>query len=102
MNSDSFATAWKAEMESFLNNDYLAMKASMLSLEKENLDACKPLIKEILSDAFYTLLLGLDGATSIGGTQNSYTIKSESGELSADTPGSLEAAAWKAFHSGRG
>ncbi|KWT68142.1 hypothetical protein APV28_3336 [Comamonas testosteroni] len=45
----------------------------------------------------YTLLLGLDGAASIGGEQQTYTLHDEDGNLISDG-GELEAAAWEAFH----
>jgi hypothetical protein len=57
------------------------------------------LIKAIdgaLTDGFYTLLLGLDGAASIGEKQEMYKLTDEQGnEL---TGGEIEAFAWEYFH----
>lgn len=59
----------------------------------------KILIKAIdaaLTDGFYTLLLGLDGAASIGEKQEMYKLTDEQGnEL---TGGEIEAFAWEYFH----
>ena len=35
----------------------------------------------VLTDTFYTLLLGLDGASSIGGVQHSYRVLDKDGVL---------------------
>ena len=54
----------------------------------------------MLTDVFYTLLLGLDGAASLGGVQAAYRILTAEGlEVSAGD-GELEAEAWKQFHEG--
>jgi hypothetical protein len=50
-----------------------------------------------LTDTMYSLLLGLDGAASIGGDQQAYKIQDEDGNL-LSTCGELEAAAHKVFH----
>jgi hypothetical protein len=50
----------------------------------------------VLTDAFYTLLLGLDGSASIGGVQQCYDLRDESGDkITGD--GELEAAAFTHF-----
>ena len=46
-----------------------------------------------LTDAFYTILLGLDGAASLGGTQQSYRLHDQSGTIISDGTGELEAIA---------
>ena len=86
----------------YLSDDYLTLKASMLGLNDSDMQRLKPMIEEVLGDAFYTLLLGLDGAASIGGIQGAYEIKNESGELIVDGKGDLEAIAWRLFRSERG
>ena len=102
VNAEAFAKAWKDEMCVYLSDDYLALKASMLGLNDSDMQRLKPMIEEVLGDAFYTLLLGLDGAASIGGIQGAYEIKNESGELIVDGKGDLEAIAWRLFRSERG
>ena len=48
-----------------------------------------------LTDAFYTILLGLDGAASLGGTQRSYRLQDEDGSIISDGSGKLEAVAYE-------
>ena len=50
-----------------------------------------------LTDTFYTILLALDGAASLGGDQRSYRIEDESGSLVSAGDGKLEAAAFEVF-----
>ncbi|WNJ17121.1 hypothetical protein [Pontibacter sp. G13] len=53
-------------------------------------------IDGVLTDGFYTLLLGLDGVASIGEKQEMYKLTDEQGnEL---TGGEIEAFAWEYFH----
>ena len=40
MNSEEFAKAWKAEMETFLSDEYIAMKAEMLNIGSNELASC--------------------------------------------------------------
>lgn len=57
------------------------------------------IFKCVLRDAFYTVLLGLDGEASIGERQHAYRVLDESGEEL--TGGAIEAAAYDYFHSNR-
>ena len=54
-----------------------------------------------LTDAFYTVLLALDGAGSLGASQQVYTLLDELGNVVSSGDGSLEAAAWDALQSDR-
>jgi hypothetical protein len=98
VNGDEFAKRWKAEMHNFLSEEYIYMKAGMLGTPTDHLSSCRAMLTEVLNDTFYSLLLGLDGAVSIGESQIRYEIRDESGNLVSDGNGLLEAAAWKAFH----
>lgn len=102
VNTEAFAKAWKDEMGVYLSDDYLALKASMLGINDSDIQRFRPMLEEVLGDAFYTLLLGLDGAASIGGTQGAYEIKNESGEIVVDGKGDLENIAWRLFRGERG
>lgn len=55
-------------------------------------------IEAAVSDVVYTLLLALDGSVSLGGSQQTFKLLSEGGEIIADGDGCLEAAAWEAFY----
>jgi uncharacterized membrane-anchored protein YitT (DUF2179 family) len=54
-------------------------------------------IEGILNNTFYSILLGLDGSTSIGDVQHTYKIYDEYGNLISDC-GELEAEAWEPFN----
>jgi len=58
------------------------------------------ILDDVLTDAFYTVLLGLDGEARIGGTQQPFKLYDEGGTLLTDG-GEIEAAAWERFHGGR-
>lgn len=102
MNTKEFAKAWKSEMQYFLSDEYISQKASVLGVDEAEIKAYKPVLQEVLSDAFYTLLVGLDGAASIGGIQIMYRVLDENGVVIADGTGKLEAAAWDEFYGQNG
>ncbi len=54
-------------------------------------------IDAVLTDAFYTILLGLDGSASIGGIQQEYKIYDEAGKRIGEC-GDITAAAFEYFH----
>lgn len=56
-------------------------------------------LDQALTDAFYTMLLALDGAASLGAKQQSYRLIAEDGTLVSEGNGSLEAAAFDVFQS---
>lgn len=58
-------------------------------------------IEAALTDAFYTLLLALDGSVSLGSYQRSFILTDDGGGVIANGDGRLEAAAWDAFQSDR-
>ena len=64
-------------------------------------DSQKVLLGQVLNsaatDCFYTVLLGLDGAASIGDLQTDYQLLDEDG-ISLTGEGLIEAEAWSAFH----
>ena len=67
-----------------------------LSLDSNNNDKLKHIISTLFTDAFYTILLGLDGAASIGGEQQMYKILDEDeNEISG---GEIESYAYDYFH----
>ena len=68
-----------------------------LGLEKEKVEKLKEILKEVLRDAFYTTLLGLDGEAQIGGRQETYKILDEDGNIL--TGGEIESFAWQYFQS---
>jgi hypothetical protein len=72
----------------------LLAQAGLDSRQRESVHAA---LDAALTDAFYTILLGLDGAASIGGIQQRYRIEDESGAIVSEGNGELEGAAYEAF-----
>ena len=58
-------------------------------------------IDTALTDAFYTVLLAIDGSASLGQTQQSFILTDSDGNMIANGDGRLEAAAWEALQSNR-
>jgi hypothetical protein len=74
----------------------VATQIAALGLSDGQAMALREILEGSLTDAFYTLLLGLDGAGAIGGIQADYELRAEDGTLL--TGGELEAEAWEQFH----
>lgn len=83
MNVKEFVNCWKKEKENCLktytnnvnNNSLVASKISKMNLNLEQKLVLNEVLNDILNDTFYTFLLGLDGATSIGGRMQESFIK---------------------------
>ena len=104
MNAHDFVTAWRQEKDSLLvaftgsdSTSLVAEQIRALHLSDVQIQQLTTVIDELLTDAFYTLLLGLDGSASIGGVQQTYRIFGEDGKL-ISTAGEIEAEAYEAFH----
>ena len=103
MDAEKFVNSWKQEKDDMLKM-YLAPNGesevtaliSKLNLSREQSEEIEALIDCLLTDSFYTLLLGLGGAGSIGGIQQNYTIIPEGGN--PIEPGEIESKAWEHFH----
>lgn len=52
---------------------------------------------QALTDAFYTVILGLDGCAAIGGIQQRYRIQDETGATISAGNGELEGPAFELF-----
>ncbi|MEJ2143094.1 MAG: hypothetical protein P8Y24_12210 [Gammaproteobacteria bacterium] len=68
-----------------------------LDLNSEQKEKLKPVIDTLLTDTYYSILLGLDGSGSLGGIQQTYKIYDEDNNLISDC-GEIEAEAWEQFH----
>ncbi|MFK4058782.1 hypothetical protein [Brevundimonas sp. NPDC046655] len=75
---------------------YLLAEAALSEAQREKVVSA---LEQALTDAFYTMLLALDGAASLGATQQSYRLIGEDGKTVSEGDGSLEAAAFDAFES---
>ena len=96
MKADEFAKLCRREKDSILKEYSEGSRLSALDLDEEQTKALRLWLNDALTDAFYTLLLGLDGSASIGGVQQIYKVHDESGELISEC-GELEAAAYDHF-----
>ena len=79
---------------------YVSVKIQELNLDEQQNEKLKHIVSALLTDAFYTILLGLDGSTVIGETQETFKIYDTQNKLISDC-GELEAEAWEYFHNGK-
>ena len=104
MNAEEFVNNWKSEKDHLLkvftgspDGCEAARKIASLDLSKKQQVVLKDIIDTILTDTFYTLLLGLDGEANIGGTQHNYKILDEDDNIISPN-GEIESEAWQQFH----
>ncbi len=103
MTPEQFVKGFYQERKSLLNayldskkNTEVSRLIKSMNLEEEGTEKIRQILNSALSDAFYTILLGLDGESPIGERQENYKIFEEAGaELTA---GELEVFAWEYFH----
>ena len=106
MDAGEFVALWKAEKNAYLvqlqgEESAAAAQLRALNLSAEQQPKLWAALDTILSDMLYTVLLGLDGAGSLGGVQHTYAIHDEDGTLISDC-GDIEAEAWDQFHGNGG
>jgi len=101
-----FVTHWRVEkddlLERFMSDageSLIAQKISAMGLGEQQAMMLRDILDTALTDAFYTLLLGLDGAASIGSNQCSYRVLDEDG-LIVCGDGRVETEAYAQFHQG--
>ena len=106
MTSDEFAKNFYIEKLNFLKSCFeeqpkypstVNTKIKEMTLDSTQQEQLKEVIDSLLTDVFYTVLLGLDGESSIGNIQQTYKIYDEEGSLISDC-GELEASAYEYFH----
>lgn len=88
MSPAEFVMHWRIEKEGLLElfmatggETLVSQKISSMHLSEQQTSALRDVLNLVLTDTFYTLLLGLDGAASIGGVQHSYRVLDEEGHL---------------------
>jgi hypothetical protein len=88
MTPAEFVTLWRAEKDELLksfmdtsNETLVSQKISSMNLNEQQAIALRDVLNAAFTDTFYTLLLGLDGAASIGGVQHCYRVLDEDGNL---------------------
>lgn len=88
MTPAEFVTHWRMEKDALLklftgsgSETLVSQKISSMDLTEQQIVVLREVLNLALTDAFYTLLLGLDGAASIGGVQHGYRVLDEGGDL---------------------
>jgi hypothetical protein len=81
------------------NNSYVSKLIAELQLDEQKTERLRQILNGVLSDAFYTTLLGLDGEAQIGERQETYKVEDENGEEL--TGGEIESFAWEYFHNNK-
>ena len=88
MTPAEFVTHWRMEKDELLalfmgsgGKTLVSQKISLMGLTEQQTSALHDVLNLALTDTFYTLLLGLDGASSIGGVQHDYRVLDEDGDL---------------------
>lgn len=96
---DGFAREKKALLESYLKETGTAVGKNIaeLGLSPGQQQLLVEILDGALTDAYYGVLLGLDGEAAIGGQQVDYQLQDEQGNVL--TGGQIEAAAWEVFQS---
>ena len=109
MTSDVFAKNFYLEKLNFLKSCFeeqpkypsaINTKIKEMTLDSTQQEQLKEVIDTLLTDVFYSILLGLDGENSIGDTQQIYKIYDEESNLISDC-GELEASVYEYFHEGK-
>jgi hypothetical protein len=95
MNTEEFVKAFHTEKQDFLR-EYLSQNSETevgqliksLKLTDQQTEIMKKVLDSSFTDIIYTILLGLDGCSSIGGIQEMYDLKDENGnQLSGEIEG---------------
>lgn len=68
-----------------------------LNLGDEQKEIMARIVDGILTDVYYSILLGIDGCAAIGGYQHDFKLYDEDGNLITDG-GEIEGFAWEYFH----
>jgi len=109
MTSDEFAKNFYLEKLIFLKSCFeeqpkypsaVNAKIKEMALSNSQQEQLKDVIDNLLTDVFYSVLLGLDGEHSIGNTQHTYKIYDEEGNLISHC-GELKTSAYEYFHEGK-
>jgi len=88
MDAKEFVANWNALraelLASYLSPDGagdVAARVRAMGLSTGQHEQMRDVLDGVLRDTMYTLLLGLDGAASIGGDQQAFTIADEEGNV---------------------
>ena len=104
MDANEFVKHWKTDKDNLLKvytsdseETDVSMIIKKMELNPEQNELMKSVLDSVLTDTYYSLLLGLDGSGSIGEVQHMFKIYDESENLISNC-GDIEAEAWEQFH----
>lgn len=106
MTPEEFVKNFYIEKQNILNSSfdtqsefrtYVSTKIEELHLNEIETEKLKTIVSALLTDTFYTILLGLDGSASIGSSQETFKIYDEEENLISEC-GDLEGYAYEYFH----
>lgn len=106
MTTEEFVKNFYLEKQNILHSAFenqseyktlVSTKIGELNLNEVQVEQLRNIISNLLTDTFYTILLGLDGSASIGGSQQSFKIYDEEEQLISES-GDLESYAYEYFH----
>ena len=95
---DEFAGLRQSLLSLYFSHDSEISRHDLLlenGFTAEQIELTKSIASDVLKDALYTVLLGLDGAASINKAQITYKLLDEN---SNEITGDLEGIAWERFH----
>ena len=108
MTPEEFVQCFRRTKDGLLNTYFdpssrseTAGELAALARSPEDTAALRRIISGVLTDAFYTVLLGLDGCASLGGVQQSYHVTDEDGSVVCSGDGLIEGLAYESFHGNR-
>jgi len=108
MTPQEFVQCFRREKDDLLlsycdasSQSFVATKVAELARSPEERLAMRAILDNALTDAFYTILSGLDGSGSLGGVQQSYQIRDEHGDVVCMGDGEIQGLAYAAFECGR-
>jgi hypothetical protein len=106
MNADEFAKNCRAEKDSMVRDYFDAQPEDepavgslikSLELSDDQTIVLREILDGALTEAFYLLLLAIDGSASLNGDQQMYELRDEDGNIVSAGDGDLEAAAFDYF-----
>lgn len=106
MNTEEFVRNFKIEKDRLLTlflscppGTAVGATIRSMDLTAKQAELMEKALDQTLTDAFYTILMGLDGCCAIGNAmQQEYQIRSEDGSVISSGGGKIEALAYQYFH----
>ena len=101
MTPNEFVRLFALEKDAFLKNyssgtNDVSSRIAHLQLNSLQQEELINIINRILTDVFYSILLGLDGCAQIGGKQIDYQLADDNGNMLTGK-GEIEGYAWENF-----